>query len=98
MRGRESDLDAALEPAVARRLQNRGVPTALALPIGGAAGPVGVLEILRAGPEPFSEAERQLLRHVAAQAALALSRAGLRRRDGPAGAARHRGRGALGDR
>ena len=37
---------------------------------------MGVLEILRAGPEPFSEAERQLLRHVAAQAALALSRAG----------------------
>lgn len=76
MRGREADLDAALEPAVARRLQNRGATTALALPIGSATGPVGVLEILRAGPDPFSEAERQLLRHVAAQAALALSRAG----------------------
>ena len=37
---------------------------------------MGVLEILRAGPDPFSESERQLLRHVAAQAALALSRAG----------------------
>ena len=76
MRGREADLDAAIEPAVARRLQNRGATTALALPIGGAARPVGVLEILRAGPDPFSEAERQLLRHVAAQAALAVSRAG----------------------
>ena len=38
MRGRESDLDASLEPAVARRLQNRGTPTALALPIGSATG------------------------------------------------------------
>ena len=37
---------------------------------------VGVLEILRAGPDQFSESERQLLRHVAAQAALAVSRAG----------------------
>ena len=97
MRGREADLDAALEPAVARRLQNRGATTALALPIGGTSGAVGVLEILRAGPDPFSESERQLLRHVAAQAALALSRAGSRRRDRPAGAARHRRRGALGD-
>ena len=76
MRGRETELDAAIEPAVARRLQNRGATTALAFPIGGVNGPVGVLEILRAGPDPFSEAERQLLRHVAAQAALAVSRAG----------------------
>ena len=76
MRGREADIDAALEPAVARRLQSRGATTALALPIGGTSGAVGVLEILRAGSDPFSESERQLLRHVAAQAALALSRAG----------------------
>jgi GAF domain-containing protein len=76
LRGREAELDAGLEPAIARRLQSRGATTALALPIGGASGVVGVLEILRAGPDPFSEAERQLLRHVAAQAALALSRAG----------------------
>ena len=76
MRGREAELDAALEPAVARRLQSRGATTALALPIGGTSGAVGVLEILRAGPDPFSDSERQLLRHVAAQAALALSRAG----------------------
>ena len=97
MRGREAELDAALEPAVARRLQSRGATTALALPIGGTSGAVGVLEILRAGSDPFSESERQLLRHVAAQAALALSRAGARRRDGLAGAARHRRRGALRD-
>jgi GAF domain-containing protein len=76
MRGREAELDAALEPAVARRLQSRGATTALALPIGGTSGTVGVLEILRAGPDPFSDSERQLLQHVAAQAALALSRAG----------------------
>ncbi|MDX6542168.1 MAG: hypothetical protein QOI71_3778 [Gaiellales bacterium] len=76
MRGRETEMDPGIEPAVARRLQNRGATTAFAFPIGGVNGPVGVLEILRAGPDEFSEAERQLLRHVAAQAALAVSRGG----------------------
>ena len=97
MRGRETDLDAALEPAVARRLQSRGATTALALPIGGTSGTVGVLEILRAGPDPFSESERQLLRHVAAQAALAAVARRRGRRDRAARAARRRRRGALGD-
>ena len=98
MRGREADLDAAIEPAVARRLQNRGATTALALPIGGAAGPG------RRARDPARRAGS--VQRGGAPAAAACGRAGragalarrLRRRHRPAGVARHRGRGALGGR
>ena len=99
MRGREADLDAALEPAVARRLQSRG-----AIDRAGAADRRGERPSVGRARDPARRAGS--VQRVRAPAAAPRRRPGgarrLARRHGrrhrPARAARRRRRGALGDR
>lgn len=73
--GRESTFTAELcEPALARRLQARGGDLAgIVFPIQAGPRARALLQVLRAGTEQLSEAERELVRHVAIQIALVLN-------------------------